>query len=137
LGAVDQARSRSWSSGSVLVANSGPFAITYIPRPWSLYFRVEWMGGVVMTGDIRSDGRGHDVGGRASVMTWKRGTQGLWQAELFDAFATDSDRLLRVPLSNDVGSFVDALNLRREQPKTNFSHANSGGVVVPFRRTRR
>ena len=49
-------------------------------------------------------------------MTWQRGSQvRQWQADLFDAYPSDSDRLLRVPISGDVDDMsrlADALDLR-------------------------
>jgi hypothetical protein len=123
-----------------IVAVGGEFEITLIPRPWSLYFRVTWMGRLVITGDIRSDGRGTLMNSRVSVRTWERGLAvRRWQADLFDVFAADSDRLLRIPVSASLGDmniFAKVLNLRAtvsDCETSDNASLKADDNVVPFR----
>jgi hypothetical protein len=59
-------------------------------------FRVEWAGTRVMTGHIHSNGDGTYLQRRVTISRWQRGN---WQSALFDAFPSDSHRLLTVPVA--------------------------------------
>jgi hypothetical protein len=56
----------------MVTAYGGPFCLSGYPAPWAFNFRVSWMGLLVMTGDIRSDGRGDFLGRRVCARVVER-----------------------------------------------------------------
>src|SRR5215203_4953000 len=85
----------------ILEVLKGPFWMRLEPDTRHVNFFIHHrMHGDVMSGRLYSDGNGNDLDGRLRLLGWDRRARNgaiLWQLELFETFAEDSDWLLNIP----------------------------------------